>query len=97
MGITPKPGFRHVRASASRLSLCSHTTSRDTTKPYPEVQGRGGSADQGARDLGIKNPHDVADGHGDPTTLRESLIAAQAETLRPHDQLKAILAEALTR
>ena len=47
--------------------------------------------------LDIKNPHTVADDHGDPDTLLTELNAAEAETARLRDQLKAILAEALTR
>jgi type I restriction enzyme M protein len=48
-------------------------------------------------DLDIKNPHTVADDHGDPDELLASLNAAEAETSRLRDQLKAILAEALAR
>ncbi|WP_439611797.1 N-6 DNA methylase [Reyranella sp.] len=47
--------------------------------------------------LDIKNPHTVADDHGDPETLLADLDAAEAETVRLRDQLKAILAEALAR
>jgi len=52
-----------------------------------------------ARDynLDIKNPHAVADDHGDPETLLADLAVAEAETAALRDQLKAILAEALTR
>ena len=45
----------------------------------------------------IKNPHTVADDHGDPETLLADLNAAEAETLSLRDQLKAIFAEALAR
>jgi type I restriction enzyme M protein len=55
-----------------------------------EVKARGYNLD-------IKNPHTVADDHGDPATLLAALNAAEAETARLRDQLKAILAEALTR
>ncbi len=55
-----------------------------------EVKARGYNLD-------IKNPHTVADDHGDPAELLESLNAAEAETERLRDQLKAILAEALAR
>ncbi len=55
-----------------------------------EVKARGYNLD-------IKNPHAVADDHGDPETLLADLAAAEAETARYRDQLKAILAEALTR
>jgi type I restriction enzyme M protein len=47
--------------------------------------------------LDIKNPHAVADDHGDPETLLAELARAEAETARLRDQLKAILAEALAR
>ena len=47
--------------------------------------------------LDIKNPHKVAKDHGDPDELLEDLDAAEAETARLRDQLKAILADALTR
>jgi len=47
--------------------------------------------------LDIKNPHTVADDHGDPAALLDSLNAAEVETASLRDQLKAILAEALAR
>jgi type I restriction enzyme M protein len=47
--------------------------------------------------LDIKNPHTVADDHGDPELLLESLNAAEAETVKLRNQLKMILAEALAR
>jgi type I restriction enzyme M protein len=47
--------------------------------------------------LDIKNPHAVADDHGDPAELLAALNKAEAETARLRDQLKAILAEALAR
>ena len=47
--------------------------------------------------LDIKNPHVVDPGHGDPEELLRALNAAEAETERLRDQLKAILAEALER
>jgi type I restriction enzyme M protein len=55
-----------------------------------EVKARGYNLD-------IKNPHAVAEDHGDPDELLASLSAAEAETARLRDQLKAILAEALAR
>lgn len=55
-----------------------------------EVKARGYNLD-------IKNPHTVADDHGDPVVLLAELEAAEAETARLREQLKAILAEALTR
>src|SRR6266851_4921672 len=47
--------------------------------------------------LDIKNPHAVADDHGDPEVLLASLKSAEAEAAKLRDQLKAILAEALLR
>jgi type I restriction enzyme M protein len=47
--------------------------------------------------LDIKNPHVVADDHGDPEELLKAMNAAEAEAARLRDQLKAILAEALSR
>ncbi len=47
--------------------------------------------------LDIKNPHTVADDHGNPEVLLESLNEAEAETASLRGQLKAILAEALAR
>jgi type I restriction enzyme M protein len=55
-----------------------------------EVKARGYNLD-------IKNPHMVADDHGEPEQLLASLTAAEAETVRLRDQLKAILLEALAR
>jgi type I restriction enzyme M protein len=55
-----------------------------------EVKARGYNLD-------IKNPHEVADDHGDPDELLASLNTAEAETAKLRDQLKAILAEALAR
>jgi type I restriction enzyme M protein len=47
--------------------------------------------------LDYKNPHTVADDHGDPEELLEQLQAAEQHTVRLRDQLKQILAEALLR
>ncbi|MCV3765098.1 type I restriction-modification system subunit M [Rhizobium sp. TRM95796] len=47
--------------------------------------------------LDFKNPHAVADDHGDPEELLEELVAAEANAARLRDQLKSILAEALAR
>jgi type I restriction enzyme M protein len=55
-----------------------------------EVKARGYNLD-------IKNPHSVADDHGDPETLLADLGAAEIQTSSLRDQLKAILAEALAR
>ncbi len=55
-----------------------------------EVKSRGYNLD-------FKNPHAVADGHGDPEELLAELARAEAETVGLRHQLKAILAEALAR
>ena len=47
--------------------------------------------------LDIKNPHTVDADHGDPEELLEDLTATEAEAASLRDQLKEILAEALTR
>jgi len=51
----------------------------------------------GGYNLDIKNPHRVADDHGDPAVLLDNLNEAEADTARLRDQLKVILAEALAR
>jgi len=55
-----------------------------------EIKARGYNLD-------IKNPHSVAEDHGDPENLLNDLNAAEAQTASLRDQLKAILAEALAR
>jgi type I restriction enzyme M protein len=55
-----------------------------------EVKARGYNLD-------IKNPHTVADDHGDPEELLQKLEAAEMETASLRDQLKAILEKALLR
>jgi type I restriction enzyme M protein len=55
----------------------------------------GDSIYSAAFNLDIKNPHTVADDHGDPETLLADLTTAEAETAKLRDQLRAILAEAL--
>jgi len=47
--------------------------------------------------LDFKNPHAVADAHGDPEELLTQLQAAEAQTAVLRDQLKSILVEALLR
>jgi type I restriction enzyme M protein len=47
--------------------------------------------------LDIKNPHTVADDHGDPAEWLAKLNQAEAETEALRDQLKGVLAEALLR
>jgi type I restriction enzyme M protein len=47
--------------------------------------------------LDFKNPHAVADDHGDPETLLADLDAAERDVAALRDQLKGILGEALAR
>ena len=47
--------------------------------------------------LDIKNPHTIADDHGDPEELLDRLNEAEGQASNLRDQLKAILAEALLR
>jgi type I restriction enzyme M protein len=47
--------------------------------------------------LDFKNPHTVADDHGDPAELLAKLEQEEKRTAALRDQLKAILAEALLR
>jgi type I restriction enzyme M protein len=47
--------------------------------------------------LDFKNPHTVAENHGDPEVLLADLRAVEVETARLRDQLKMILADALLR
>ena len=55
-----------------------------------EVKARGYNLD-------IKNPHTVADDHGDPEELLAKLNEAESQAVTLRDQLKNILAEALLR
>jgi type I restriction enzyme M protein len=47
--------------------------------------------------LDFKNPHVIADDHGDPEELLAKLDESEKETAKLRDQLKAILEEALLR
>ena len=55
-----------------------------------EVKARGYNLD-------FKNPHAVADDHGDPEELLKKLEESEREVAALRDQLKAMLAEALLR
>ena len=55
-----------------------------------EVKARGYNLD-------FKNPHTVADDHGDPEELLAKLDEAEKQTAALREQLKAVLAEALLR
>ena len=64
-----------------------------------EVAWKVTAEDVKARDynLDIKNPHTVADDHGDPSELLARLNETEAQANNLRDQLKTILAEALLR
>jgi type I restriction enzyme M protein len=47
--------------------------------------------------LDFKNPHTVADDHGDPKDLLAKLSDAESQAASLRNQLKTILAEALLR
>jgi len=53
-----------------------------------EIKARGYNLD-------VKNPHTVAEDHGDPETLLAELDGAEAEVTAIREQLRAILTEAL--
>jgi type I restriction enzyme M protein len=55
-----------------------------------EVKARGYNLD-------IKNPHTMADDHGDPDELLANLNVAESESTNLRNQLRTILAEALAR
>jgi type I restriction enzyme M protein len=55
-----------------------------------EIKARGYNLD-------IKNPHAVAEDHGDPEALLEELTSAEAEVVAIRDELKSILSQALLR
>lgn len=64
-----------------------------------EVAWRVNTADVKDRgyNLDIKNPHTVADDHGDPEELLAKLDEAEKQAATIRDQLKAILADALLK
>lgn len=62
----------------------------DCTSTAAEVKARGYNLD-------FKNPHTVADDHGDPEELLQKPDEAEKQTADLRNQLKAILEEALLR
>ena len=70
-----------------------------TAREENEVAWRVSIEDIKARgyNLDFKNPHTVADVHGDPEELLRALDEAEAEVATVRDQLRAVLAEALLR
>ena len=69
----------------------------DRVRAPATCAGLVGTADQRRWPPWVKNPHTVADDHGEPEELLASLTAAEAETAKLRGQLKAILAEALAQ
>jgi len=57
---------------------------------YREVKARNYNFD-------VKNPHATEDAHADPEELLTKLVESERQTTMLRDQLKAILAEALSR
>jgi type I restriction enzyme M protein len=86
--------FEHLKGCIDWWGGAKRTGRKETPLSWnvttEEVKARGYNLD-------IKNPHTVADDHGDPEALLESLNGAETETTKLRNQLKAILAEALTR
>jgi type I restriction enzyme M protein len=84
----------HLQGCADWWGSAAREGRVETTQAWrvtvDEVKARGYNLD-------IKNPHAEDDDHGDPAHLLAALNAAEAETARLRDQLKAILAEALAR
>ena len=88
--ITDRFQWRNWAADPEGITEGREETSQAWRVTAEEVKARGYNLD-------IKNPHAVADVHGDPETLLADLAGAEAETGALRDQLKAILAEALAR
>jgi type I restriction-modification system DNA methylase subunit len=88
--IPEKLQWRNWAADPEGATEGREETSQAWRVTAEEVKARGYNLD-------IKNPHAVADVHGDPETLLAALAGAEAETGALRDQLKAILAEALAR
>jgi type I restriction enzyme M protein len=86
--------FEHLQGCIEWWGGAKRTGRMETQQAWKvaaqEVKARGYNLD-------IKNPHTVADDHGDPEELLVSLNAAEAETARLRNQLTTILAEALAR
>jgi type I restriction enzyme M protein len=85
--------FEHLQACTDWWGGPKRTDRKETQQAWnvtaEEVKSRGYNLD-------MKNPHRVADDHGDPKQLLDALNAVEAETVKLRDQLKAILASALT-
>jgi type I restriction enzyme M protein len=86
--------FEHLQGCIDWWGGAKRTSREETPLAWrvtaDEVKARGYNLD-------IKNPHTVADDHGDPKVLLAELNAAEAKTATLRDRLKEILGGALTR
>jgi type I restriction enzyme M protein len=84
-----------------RIAFCVFHTLREQNqiRTVPKVAWKVTADEVKARgyNLDIKNPHLVADDHGDPEEMLAKLNDAEGQTVALRNQLKAILAEALLR
>ena len=62
-----------------------------------EARARGDAIYNSAFNLDFKNPNTIADDHGDPEEWLAKLLEAERETAALREELRTILAEALTR
>jgi type I restriction enzyme M protein len=92
--MTKPIGFEHLKGCIDWWGGAKRKGRKETALAWmataDDVKARGYNLD-------IKNPHTVADDHGDPDQLLAQLTAAEAETVKLRAQLKAILAEALAK
>ena len=86
--------FEHLKSCIDWWGGVKRKGRKDTEVAWKvtadEVKSRGYNLD-------FKNPHTVAEDHGDPAELLQNLEAAEKETANLRDQLKAILEKALLR
>jgi type I restriction enzyme M protein len=86
--------FEHLQGCIAWWGGAKRKGRKDTAQAWKvtaeHVKARGYNLD-------IKNPHAVADNHGDPQELLSKLDAAESETTKLRDQLETVLAEALAR
>lgn len=86
--------FEHLQGCIDWWSGATRKGRKETPETWrvtaEQVKARGYNLD-------IKNPHVVAEDHGDPDELLTRLNAAEAEATSLRDRLKMILTEALTR
>ncbi|TVZ62664.1 HsdM family class I SAM-dependent methyltransferase [Azospirillum brasilense] len=86
--------FEHLKECIDWWGGAERQGRQETTRAWKvsadDVKARGYNLD-------IKNPHTVADDHGNPETLLADLNAAEARASSLRDQLRAILAEAVAR